>query len=290
MSSRRAIIRSTGACSRELDALRRELAQAEAVVVGAGSGLSAASGLTYSGERFESHFADFIARYGYRDMYTAGFHPYPTPEEHWAYWSRHIHLNRYAQDSGPAYRSLRNLMDGKNCFVITTNVDHCFPKAGFDEDRLFCTQGDYGLWQCARPCHEATYGNEEPVSRMVAEQRDMRIPTELVPRCPRCGGPMTNHLRVDDTFVEDAEWHRAAGRYADFLREHEGAHVLFLELGVGENTPGIVKYPFWRMAGRNARAVYACVNRGEAFAPQALEGRAILIDEDIGKVLSDLEG
>ena len=280
---------STGACLDAIERLRREISGADAVVVGAGSGLSAASGLTYSGERFEKNFADFIGRYGYRDMYTAGFYPYPTPEEFWAYWSRHIHLNRYAQDAGPAYRRLRNLMGGKDCFVITTNVDHCFQKAGFDALRLFCTQGDYGLWQCARPCHQETYDNEAPVQRMVSEQRDMRIPTELIPRCPRCGGPMANNLRCDDTFVEDEAWHFAAGRYADFLRKHEGARILFLELGVGWNTPGIIKYPFRRMSTRNERAVYACVNLGEADAPRELEGRAILVDGDIGEVLRNLE-
>ena len=282
-------MRSTGACSDAIERLRRGIAEADAVVVGAGSGLSTASGLTYSGERFEKNFADFIGRYGYRDMYTAGFYPYPTPEEFWAYWSRHIHLNRYAQDAGPAYRRLRDLMSGKDCFVITTNVDHCFQKAGFDELRLFCTQGDYGLWQCAKPCHQRTYDNEASVRRMVAEQRDMRIPTELIPRCPRCGGPMANNLRSDDTFVEDEAWHLAAGRYRDFLREHEGARLLFLELGVGWNTPGIIKYSFQRMAAGNERAVYACVNLGEAAAPRELEGRSILVDGDIGEVQRDLE-
>lgn len=280
---------STGACSDAIERLRRGIAEADAVVVGAGSGLSTASGMTYSGERFESNFADFIGRYGYRDMYTAGFYPYPTPEEFWAYWSRHIHLNRYAQDAGPAYRRLRDLMSGKDCFVITTNVDHCFQKAGFDELRLFCTQGDYGLWQCAKPCHQRTYDNEASVRRMVAEQRDMRIPSELIPRCPRCGGPMANNLRSDDTFVEDEAWHLAAGRYRDFLRGHEGARLLFLELGVGWNTPGIIKYPFQRMAAGNERAVYACVNLGEAAAPRELEGRSILVDGDIGEVLRELE-
>ena len=280
---------STGACLDAIERLRRGIAEADAVVVGAGSGLSTASGMTYSGERFESNFADFIGRYGYRDMYTAGFYPYPTPEEFWAYWSRHIHLNRYAQDAGPAYRRLRDLMSGKDCFVITTNVDHCFQKAGFDVSRLFFTQGDYGLWQCARPCHQETYDNEAPVRRMVAEQRNMRIPSELVPRCPRCGGPMANNLRIDDTFVEDEAWHLAAGRYRDFLRGHEGARVLFLELGVGWNTPGIIKYPFQRMAAGNERAVYACVNLGEAVAPRELEGCSILVDGDIGEVLRELE-
>lgn len=281
-------MRSIDACSDAIERLRREIAEADAVVVGAGSGLSTASGLTYSGERFERHFADFIGRYGYRDMYTAGFYPYPTPEEYWAYWSRYIHLNRYAQDAGPSYHRLRDLVDGKDAFVITTNVDHCFQKAGFDALRLFCTQGDYGLWQCAKPCHQKTYDNEATVRRMVAEQKDMRIPSELIPRCPRCGGPVANNLRSDDTFVEDEAWHLAAGRYTDFLREHEGARLLFLELGVGWNTPGIIKYPFQRMAARNERAVYACVNLGNATAPRELEGRAILIDGDIGEVLNDL--
>lgn len=288
MSSRISTDKSTAGCSAELERLRQALRDADAVIIGAGAGLSTAAGLTYSGERFESNFADFIEKYHYRDMYTAGFYPYGTPEEYWAYWSRHIYLNRYLPAPGPVYEDLLALVKDKNYFVITTNVDHCFQRAGFDKERLFYTQGDYGLWQCSGPCRQKTYDNEETVRRMVAEQKDMRVPTQLVPRCPVCGKPLTMNLRCDDSFVEDEGWRRAAERYADFLRRHEDDRTLYLELGVGGNTPVIIKYPFWRMTGSNPKATYACVNKGEAFAPSEISARSICIVADIADVIRDL--
>ena len=258
------------------------------MVVGAGSGLSTSAGLTYSGARFEAHFGDFIAKYHIPDMYAGGFYPFATPEEHWAWWSRHIMVNRYVRAPKPVYGALLELVRGRDYFVLTTNVDHQFQLAGFDKQRLFYTQGDYGLWQCSKPCHQETYDNEETVRRMFAEQRDMRVPSELVPRCPRCGRPMTMNLRADGTFVQDEGWYAAAGRYEDFLRRHQGLRVLFLELGVGANTPVIIKYPFWRLTAQNPRAVYACVNYGEACAPEVLGDRAICIDADIGAVIKSL--
>ena len=237
---------STGACSEAVDRLREALNRADAVVVGAGAGLSASAGLTYDGARFEEHFGDFIAKYHIPDMYAGGFYPFESLEEYWAWWSRQILLNRYEKAPRPVYEALLALVGERDCFVLTTNVDHQFQMAGFDKKRLFYTQGDYGLWQCSQPCHQETYDNEETVRRMAAEQRDMRVPPELVPRCPRCGRPMAMNLRCDGTFVEDEGWHAAAGRYAEFLRRHRGARVLFLELGVGGNTPVIIKYPFWQ--------------------------------------------
>ena len=174
-------------------------------------------------------------------MYTGGFYPFSTLEEHWAYWSRYIAINRYLAPPRPVYEDLLRLVEKKDYFVLTTNVDHCFQRAGFDKQRLFYTQGDYGLWQCSRPCHKRTYDNEEAVRRMVAEQRNMRIPSELVPHCPVCGAPMSMNLRADLTFVEHEGWQAAAGRYQDFLRRHRGMQVLYLELGVGMNTPVIIK-------------------------------------------------
>ncbi len=256
------------------------------MVIGAGAGLSAAAGFTYSGPRFTENFSDFIKAYGIRDMYSGGFYPFETPEEYWAWWSRHIFLNRYVDPPKPVYRDLLALVRNRDYFVLTTNVDHCFQKAGFDKHRLFYTQGDYGLWQCSLPCHQATCDNEEIVRRMVAEQRDMRVPTELVPRCPVCGRPMVPNLRCDDAFVQDAGWHAAAERYAAFLRRHEGLRVLYLELGVGTNTPVIIKYPFWRMTARNPNAVYACVNQGEAYAPREIGARSVCVDGDIAEVLA----
>lgn len=276
--------------SQEIDKLRDAIDTADAIVVGAGAGLSTAAGLTYAGERFEHHFADFIEGYGFTDMYSAGFFPFETPEERWAYWSRHIWYNRYVYPPKGTYAKLFRLFYGKDFFVLTTNVDHQFQRAGFAKERLFYTQGDYGLWQCSEPCHNATYDNYETVKFMLAEQREMRVPTRLVPHCPVCGKPMAMNLRSDSTFVEDDGWHAAAARYRDFLEAHQDGEVLYLELGVGANTPAIIKYPFWRYTYANPGATYACVNYGEAYAHPDIRDRSVLIDADIDRVVSDLLG
>lgn len=272
----------------EIAPLREAIGDADTIVVGAGAGLSTAAGLTYAGERFERLFPDFIAKYGIRDMYSGGFFPFPSSEERWAWWSRHIWCNRYEPAPKDTYGKLCALLDGKDFFVITTNVDHQFQLAGFPKERLFYTQGDYGLWQCSEPCHDKTYDNYETVKHMVERQRGMRVPTELVPHCPVCGKPMTMNLRADDTFVEDEGWQAAAARYRDFLDAHRKGKVLYLELGVGANTPVIIKYPFWRSVYKNSQAVYACVNYGEAFAPDEIRARSILVDADIDAVLDVL--
>lgn len=278
----------TAPSSAKLAELKAALAGADAVVIGAGAGLSASAGLTYDGERFERHFGDFQKEYGIRDMYSGGFYPFETAEERWAWWSRHILINRYEKASRPVYEGLRELVEGKDYFVLTTNVDHQFQLAGFDKKRLFYTQGDYGLFQCSRPCCRETWDNEAAVRQMAARQRDRKIPTELIPRCPHCGAPAAMNLRCDDTFVEDGGWHAAAERYTDFLRRYEGARILFLELGVGYNTPGIIKYLFWQMAAKNPNAVYTCINKGEAYAPEEIMERSICINRDIGAVIDAL--
>ncbi|MGN0747907.1 MAG: SIR2 family NAD-dependent protein deacylase [Aristaeellaceae bacterium] len=280
--------KSTLGCSGDIERLREALRTAEAVVIGAGAGLSASAGLTYGGERFRRYFADFADRYGITDMYSGGFYPFATREEYWAWWSRHVLYNRYREPPRPVYRQLLALVRDREYFVLTTNVDHQFQRAGFDKARLFYTQGDYGLWQCARPCHDKTYDNEADVRRMVAQQRDMRIPSALIPRCPVCGGPMTMNLRSDDTFVQDEGWYAALARYRDYMARHRQGRVLYLELGVGDNTPGVIKYPFWNDTLDNPRAVYACVNLGQAWAPREIASRAICLDGDIGDVLAQL--
>ncbi len=266
--------------------LNAAIEHADAIVIGAGAGLSAAAGFTYSGERFERYFSDFGEKYGFHDMYAGGFYPYDTPEEHWAYWSRYILVNRYTDPPKPVYPNLFNLVEDKDYFVITTNVDHCFQKAGFDKKRLFYTQGDYGLFQCSVPCHNQTYDNEEFVRRMVREQREMRIPNELIPRCPVCGKPMTMNLRADDKFVQDEGWEAACKRYETFINAHRRGNVLYLELGVGYNTPAIIKYPFWRLTAQNRRATYACINYGEAFCPEEIKERAICLNADLSEIFS----
>lgn len=288
MCSRTVTINSTSACWDDIARLKRELHTADAVVIGAGAGLSTSAGFTYGGERFHRYFSDFEAKYDYHDMYSGGFYPYATPEERWAFWSRAIYINRYLDPPKPVYQDLLQLVRDKDYFVLTTNVDHCFQKAGFDKQRLFYTQGDYGLWQCSRPCHQKTYDNEAAVRKMFTQQKDLRVPGDLVPHCPLCGAPMSMNLRVDDTFVEDVGWHAAAGRYETFLCSHQGQHLLFLELGVGGNTPVIIKYPFWNMTYQNPRGTYACINLSEAYCPQEIQKQAICIDGDIGNVLQAL--
>lgn len=274
--------------SAETERLKNWLDSADAIVIGAGAGLSTAAGFTYSGERFEKYFSDFSAKYGFSNMYEGGFYPFGSLEEYWAFWSRNIFVNRYMDADNGTYRRLFELVRDRDYFVLTTNVDHQFQKAGFDKQRLFYTQGDYGLFQCSKPCHKETYDNESAVKAMLESQKDLRIPSELVPRCPRCGKPMTMNLRCDDSFVEDAGWRSAARRYSEFIRAHKRKRVLFLELGVGMNTPVIIKYPFWRMTLENPNASYACVNFGEAYAPEEIADRSVCIDSDIADVLKKL--
>ena len=275
-------------CSEQLERLQTALQDCDAVVIGAGAGLSTSAGFIYTGERFEKYFSDFAQKYGIQDMYSGGFYPFASPEEHWAYWSRYIYINRYLDAPKPVYEDLLNLVRDKDYFVITTNVDHCFQKAGFDKKRLFYTQGDYGLFQCSEPCCQETFENETVIREMMERQEDMKIPTELLPVCPRCGKPMTMNLRSDNKFVEDEGWHRAAERYENFLRTREGQKILFLELGVGYNTPVIIKYPFWKMTAKNPNATYVCINQGQAVCPQEIERQAICIDADIGSALRGL--
>ena len=274
--------------SEQIGKVRQALHEADAVVIGAGAGLSTSAGLTYSGPRFQEHFGDFIQKYKIQDMYSGGFYPFETLEEHWAWWSRQIMINRYEKAPKPVYDELLKLVHDQDYFVLTTNVDHQFQLAGFDKERLFYTQGDYGLWQCSQPCCQKTWDNEETVRRMVAEQREMRVPTELVPHCPVCGKPMTMNLRCDNTFVQDKGWYAACSRYEDFLRRHEGANVVYLELGVGGNTPVIIKFPFWKMTYQNANAFYVCINLSESYCPKEIQTRAVCINGDVGTALQEL--
>jgi NAD-dependent SIR2 family protein deacetylase len=270
----------------QAECLGEELEQADAVLVGAGAGLSTSAGLTYSGPRFEQNFADFIERFDIPDMYSGGFYPFPDEETFWAWWSRMIYVNRYDLKVGKPYTDLLKIVQDKDYFVLTTNVDHQFQLAGFDKQRLFYTQGDYGLFQCSRPCTQETYDNEDAIRAMIEQQKDMRIPSELLPVCPRCGAPMTTNLRASDAFVEDDGWYAANARYGDFIRRHEGLRMVYLELGVGGNTPVIIKYPFWNAVAKNPRATYVCINYGEACAPEAIRNQSILMNSDIAPVLA----
>ena len=274
--------------STEIERLKKAIHQADAILIGAGAGLSTSAGFTYAGERFEKHFKDFIEKYHFPDMYSGGFYPFPSLEEFWGYWSRQIYFNRYQDAEYPVYEELLKLVENKNYFVLTTNVDHCFQKASFSKERLFYTQGDYGLFQCATPCHNKTYDNEEVIKKMVQQQSYLRVPTSLIPKCPVCGKPMTTNLRKDDCFVQDDGWYKAQERYVTFLKQNKNKKILFLELGVGGNTPVIIKYPFWKFTMDNPNAVYACINLNEAVAPREIKEQSICINADIKALVSEL--
>ena len=274
--------------SESIQKLDTEIETAEAIIIGAGAGISVSSGFVYSGSRFDRNFSDFHEAYGITDMYSGGFYHFPSIEEYWAWWSKMIWINRYECGVGKPYSDLLSLVRNKDYFIITTNVDHQFQRAGFDKKRLFYTQGDYGLFQCSEPCHQKTYDNEDAIRKMIDEQSNMKIPSSLIPLCPVCGKPLTTNLRIDDRFVQDDGWYAAASCYEDFLRRHKGMHVLFLELGVGMNTPGIIKYPFWRMVMENENAIYCTVNKGQAYVPSEIKNRSITIDDDIGRVIIQL--
>lgn len=289
----------------KLSDIKKLTANADAIVIGAGAGLSTSAGFTYSGERFDKYFSDFKERYKFTDMYSGGFYPYETLEEHWAFWSRYIYINRYMDAPKPVYDNLYELVKDKDYFVITTNVDHCFQKAGFDKHRLYYTQGDYGLFQCSEPCHKKTYDNEDIIRKMVMAQGyefkedgslylpegrslKMIVPSELVPYCPECGKPMSMNLRADNTFVEDEGWHVAAQRYEQFLERHKNLNVVFIELGIGYNTPVIIKYPFWQMTDKWQQAHYICLNYGQAYAPDEIKEKSVCVNKDIDEVIRRL--
>lgn len=289
----------------QLRTLREKLAQADAVLVGAGAGLSTAAGLSYGGARFRKYFFDFAETYGIKDMYTGGFYPFPSPEIYWAWWSRLIYFNRYVDAPLDVYPTLRRLVEAKDYFVLTTNVDHQFQRSSFDKQRLFYTQGDYGLLQSVQPEVPKVYDNEEIVEAMLEAQGFVRgadgifevpssgklrmvVPKELVPICPDDDRAMMVSVRIDGRFVEDEGWHEAQARYKSFLAAHTGDNILYLELGVGLNTPVIIKYPFWYYTKKNPNAFYASINLGGAACTTAIRRRSFCLEADIGKVLHDL--
>lgn len=274
--------------SDKLEEIRHQLDQADAIVVGIGAGLSAASGMSYSGSRFMKYFSDFHEKYGIEDMYSGGFYPFKTLGEYWAWWSRHIYYNRYDVPVGRPYRNLLEVVKDKNYFILTTNVDHQIQRSGVNKDRLFYTQGDYGLWQCSTPCHQKNYDNEAVVKEMVKAQVDMKVPSNLIPYCPKCGEPMTMNLRIDNRFVEDQGWQEAKKRYGDFLNEQTNKKVVFFELGVGYNSPGIIKYPFMQMTYQQAQNRFISINSESSSIPIEIQKQSIEVVADLAECLEEL--
>ncbi len=274
--------------SENIDTIKQLIQNSDAVVLGGGSGLSSAAGLLYSGERFELLFSDYIKRYNLTDMYTAAFYNHKTPEQHWGYWSRHIYHNRYNAKLNSTYQNLFNIIKQKNYFVLTTNGDHLFLLNGFEKERVFYTQGDYGLFQCSKPCHQTTYQNKDIIFEMVEKQTNLEVPTELLPRCPRCGRDMKVNLRMDKTFAEPDGWFEASKRYENFLKQNIDKKILFLELGVGYNTPGIIKIPFWQMTHQNKNAWYVCLNLDRIDCPNEISNRSVCIKGDIYGIVKQL--
>ena len=289
----------------KLKILKEEISSAQAIVIGAGAGLSTSAGFTYSGERFNKYFFDFAKKYGITDMYSGGFYPFENKETFWAWWSRHIYYNRYVYAPIPVYNILFDIVKDKNYFVITTNVDHLFQKSGFNKKRLFYTQGDYGLFQSVNPLIRKTYDNEKIIMDMMAVQGfvkdeegiyqvpqnnkiSMQIPTEFIPKCPDDGSDMTMNLRSDNSFVEDDGWHKASMAYHDFITQNKNSRILFLELGVGMNTPIIIKFPFWQMTEQNPKAIYICLNYNQAFCPKQIEKQSVCINDDIYNILQKI--
>ncbi len=272
----------------QLDRLKSALEDADAIIIGAGAGLSTSAGLDYSGARFEELVGEYGAKYGYNHMYHAAFHSYPSLEAHWGYWSKHIYYNRFAFEPNNVYANIKKFIENKDYFVLTTNADHLFIKTGFNKEKIFYTQGDYGLFQCSKACHHKTYDNEDIIRKMVESQVDLCIPTELIPYCPKCNAPMDMNLRKDFSFIEDEGWNEAAKRYRTFLKEYNTKKILMIELGVGGNTPSIIKYPFWEIARTNKNAIYSCINLFEAHAPADLQKNSICIQEEITEVFQEL--
>lgn len=268
------------------------LLEADAYVIGMGAGLSTAAGHTYGGERFTSNFGEFIERYGsqyMRDMYTAGFYPFPGEQAKWAFWARNVSVNRIDTPAMPLYKELFDMFQGKQVHILSTNVDHQPQLAGFREEQIFATQGDYGEIQCKRGCHPKVYNAVDRFKQMNQAMKNCQIPEYMVPKCPVCGGPMEMHLRMDQHFVEDDAWHGAAGRYVDFLREHKNDKVVLLELGVGFNTPTIIRFPFESMVGERKNWSLIRLNLNEAVVPDTADERVIGINEDIAKSLLDIK-
>ncbi len=270
---------------RRIQKAKKAIQNADRILIGGGAGLSDAAGLKYSGKRFTDHFEPFIQKYGFLDLYTSSFYPFETQEERWAYWAKHISLNRYDTPATELYKTLFRLVRDKEHFVLTTNVEHQFVKAGFSQERVFAVQGNYGLFQCELGCHNVLYENESQICAMIANTRDCRVPQSLVPKCPVCGGEMDANLRHNEFFVQDENWYRAEQNYLAFANACPGQRTVYLELGVGFNTPGIIRYPFEQMTYQSESARLIRINRDYPGGFKENASKTIPFSEDMPEIL-----
>lgn len=268
--------------------------KADYVLMGAGAGLSTAAGAVYGGTWFEKNFKEFKEKYGngpyMQDMYSAGFHPYPDEESFWGYWSKQAILGGIDLDVTPLYKDILKLLKDKRIFCLSTNADGQFQKAGYKEEQIFCTQGDYFHIQCQKACHQRTYNAVKLFKQMDQARKNCQIPTYMVPKCPICGGPMTMNLRCDQYFVQDEAWYQAEKRFGDFLNEalKSQKNLLLLELGVGFNTPTIIRFPFEKLVKENKQVNLIRLNLNEAVIPESIEQQAVGINKDIKQTIKDL--
>lgn len=273
----------------KIEEIRKLIKNADYVLIGAGAGLSTSAGIEYSGKRFEENFSDFIKKYHFTDMYSSGFYDFETEEEKWAYWSKHMYINNIGMKATKLYQDIFDLIKEKDYFVITTNVDDQFFKAEFDKKRVFATQGSYRYIQCSHACHNKIYDATEMVKEMIDKIQDCKIPTKLIPFCPVCGGKMEVNLRKDIYFVQDDNWYEQNTKYEEFLEKAKNKKTVLLELGVGFNTPTIIRFPFEEMIYQNSNWNLVRFNKSDSTIVLNIQNRTIEVEEDINKIVKKLQ-
>ena len=270
----------------EAEQLAALIQESDAIVVGIGAGMSAADGFLYIGERFEHAFPDFIEKYQLLDMLQASLYDFEDWEEYWAFQSRFVALNYLDQPLGASYVYLRELLAQKPHHIITTNADNAFAIAGYDSNNVFHIQGEYALWQCSNHCHQQTYRDDAKIRQMIAEQTNMRIPSELIPRCPKCNAPFEINKRNEEKgMVEDADFHAQAKRYHAFLDAHSKGKVLYLEIGVGHTTPQFIKHPFQQRVAENPDALFVTLNHKHYRIPLAIRPQTVQFTGHIAELI-----
>ena len=288
---------------KDLEKLVSYISKSKAIIIGAGAGLSTSAGFYTSGERFQKYFFDFQKKYHLKDMYSGSFYPYSDKSEYWGFMSRNIYLNRFSPFPKKTFNILYEIFKDKNYFILTTNVDHLFQRAGFDKNRMYYMQGDMGLLQCKKPCHTKNYENEQLIRDMLIDQGftfdekgelivgqniKTKISEKLIPKCPVCGGEMDFNLRIDNNFVQDEGWYEHQKLYSDFMDKYQNDDILYIELCVGYNTPSIIKYNFWSQVSSNKKARFVSINLEESEVPEKIRNRSLVIAGDADEIINKI--